>query len=136
MAAADPAARRRIDAVAIHPYATTPLAALARVVQARRAVDGLRLASALYVTEFGRTTSPPGALDWAPQRLRPGYIDGTLEARGWRRAARSHFSIACVAFSKADSAGLVNTRPSWNLSSPEKLNSKAPVYSSPIQVYQ
>ena len=81
MVAADPAVRGRIDAVAIHPYAVTPLAVLARIVQTRRALDALGLASvALYVTEFGWTTSPRGALDWAPPRLRPGYIEGTLEA--------------------------------------------------------
>lgn len=81
MVSADPAVRRAIDAVAIHPYAAAPPAVLARVAQARRTLDGLGLASvALYVTEFGWTTSPRGALDWAPDRLRPGYIQATLEA--------------------------------------------------------
>ena len=36
----------------------------------------------LYATEFGWTTDPPGALDYAPARLRPGYIRGTLGSLG------------------------------------------------------
>jgi hypothetical protein len=34
------------------------------------------------VTEFGWTTSPPGALDYAPASARPGYIQRTLAAIG------------------------------------------------------
>jgi hypothetical protein len=34
------------------------------------------------VTEFGWTTSPPGALDGAPARVRPAYIEQTLGALG------------------------------------------------------
>ncbi len=36
----------------------------------------------LFVTEFGWTTSPAGALDYAPAQLRPGYIEDTLAALG------------------------------------------------------
>jgi hypothetical protein len=34
------------------------------------------------VTEFGWTTHPTGALDWAPQQRRPGYISRTTAALG------------------------------------------------------
>ena len=34
------------------------------------------------MTEFGWTTQPAGALDWLPERLRPGYISATLAALG------------------------------------------------------
>jgi len=79
--AADPSLRSQIDAVAIHPYGATPSAVLARVVQARRALVALGLATIpLYVTEFGWTTSPPGALDWLAPSLRPEYIRATLAA--------------------------------------------------------
>jgi hypothetical protein len=79
MAAADPVLRSQIDGVAIHPYAATPSAVLARVVQARQTLATLGLATVpLYVTEFGWTTSPQGALDWLPARLRPGYVESTL----------------------------------------------------------
>jgi hypothetical protein len=36
----------------------------------------------LYATEFGWTTDPPGALEYAPARLRPGYIKSTLGSLG------------------------------------------------------
>ena len=36
----------------------------------------------LYATEFGWTTHPPGALDYAPARLRPGYVESTLGTLG------------------------------------------------------
>jgi hypothetical protein len=81
MVAADPAVRADIDAVAVHPYGVTPSAVIDRVVEDRRALDVLGLASVpLYVTEFGWTTSPPGALGWAPASARPGYIEATLRA--------------------------------------------------------
>ena len=79
MLAADPSVRRRIDAVAIHPYGATPAAVLARVAEARRVLDALGLVTVpLYVTEFGWTTSPPGTLDWLPRARRPGYVETTL----------------------------------------------------------
>jgi hypothetical protein len=79
MLSSDPALRGLIDAVAIHPYAATPAAVLGRVVEARHALGSLGLGNVpLYVTEFGWTTSPPGALDWLPASRRPGYIQTTL----------------------------------------------------------
>jgi hypothetical protein len=36
----------------------------------------------LYVTEFGWTTSPPGALNYAPARVRPRYIESTMAELG------------------------------------------------------
>jgi hypothetical protein len=81
--AASPGLGARIGGVAIHPYGATPLAVLGRVRKARTTLAGLGLAATrLYVTEFGWTTSPPGALDYLPERLRPGYIAQTLAALG------------------------------------------------------
>ncbi len=81
--AADPGLRGEIDGVAIHPYAGSPAAVLAKVVATRRTLERLGLATVpLYVTEFGWTTSPPGALDYLPARLRPDYIERTLVALG------------------------------------------------------
>jgi hypothetical protein len=81
--AASPALRKEIDGVAVHPYAPDPAGVADRVRTARTVMRALGLAAVpLYVTEFGWTTSPPGALDYAPARLRPGYIAGTLDALG------------------------------------------------------
>jgi hypothetical protein len=78
--AADPALRGRIDGVAIHPYAATPEAVIARVAAARSTLNALGLGSVpLYVTEFGWTTSPPGALNWLAASVRPTYIARTVE---------------------------------------------------------
>jgi hypothetical protein len=83
MLAADPALRGAIDGVAIHPYGATPAVVLAHVVAARHVLDSVGLATVpLYVTEFGWTTSPAGALDGAPERLRPGYIEQSLAMLG------------------------------------------------------
>jgi hypothetical protein len=81
--AADPQLRDGIDGVAIHPYAPSPAAVLTTVAAARRTLDQLGLGAVpLYVTEFGWTTSPPGALDYLPAALRPGYIGFTLVGLG------------------------------------------------------
>jgi hypothetical protein len=78
-----PSLKGHIDGVAIHPYAATPQAVLAKLAQARRTLRSLGLADVpLYVTEFGWTTSPPGALDYLPERERPAYIKQTLTALG------------------------------------------------------
>jgi hypothetical protein len=83
MLAADPSLRLQVDGVAIHPYAVTPAAVLANVAGARRVLDSLGMAlTPLYVTEFGWTTSPRGALDGAAPRVRPRYIEQTLAALG------------------------------------------------------
>jgi hypothetical protein len=76
---ADPGLRAGIDGVAIHPYAGSPASVLANVRNTQRALERLGLATVpLYVTEFGWTTSPPGALDFLPAPLRPGYVERTL----------------------------------------------------------
>ena len=81
--AAVPALRGQLDGVAIHPYGPTPEAILAGIRSARRGLDSLGLGGVpLYVTEFGWTTSPPGALDYLPERLRPNYLERTLAALG------------------------------------------------------
>jgi polysaccharide biosynthesis protein PslG len=72
-----------IDGVAIHPYGATPYDVLGHVRTARATLDYLGLANVpLYVTEFGWTTRPAGALDWAPAQARPSYITGSVAALG------------------------------------------------------
>ena len=71
----------RIDGVAIHPYDVSPAAVAAKVAETRQMLDVLGLkTAALYVTEVGWTTSPPGALDYLPETLRPAYIEQTLRS--------------------------------------------------------
>jgi hypothetical protein len=83
MLAAAPVLRGHIDGIAIHPYGANPLAVLAKVRQDRQVLDASGLSSVpLYVTEFGWTTHPPSALQYLPERLRPGYISQTLTALG------------------------------------------------------
>jgi len=78
MLAAAPQLRGHIDGVAIHPYGNPPLV-LDRVRAARAALVALGMATVpLYITEFGWTTSPPGALDYVPASRRPGDILTTL----------------------------------------------------------
>jgi hypothetical protein len=80
--AARPQLRGHIDGVAIHPYGV-PLVVLSRIRQARATLNTQGMSSVpLYVTEFGWTTSPPGALDYVPAGLRPGYIEQTVTALG------------------------------------------------------
>ena len=56
---------------------------LAKVRQDRQVLDSAGLNSVpLYVTEFGWTIHPPSALQYLPERLRPGYISRTLTAFG------------------------------------------------------
>ena len=56
---------------------------IATVARARGTLAALGLASVpLYVTEFGWPTLPPHSQDWAPDRLRPGYIQRTITALG------------------------------------------------------
>ncbi|HWE07821.1 MAG TPA: hypothetical protein VG325_00620 [Solirubrobacteraceae bacterium] len=82
MVRAQPRLRDHIDGVAIHPYGT-PRVVLARVRDARATLVSLGMASVpLYVTEFGWTTEPPGALDYAPAARRDRYITSTLGALG------------------------------------------------------
>jgi len=81
--AAAPGFGGQLDGVAIHPYGPNPQAVLAGVRGARAALDAAGLRGVpLYVTEFGWTTAPPGALDYLPQRLRPTYIEQAMAALG------------------------------------------------------
>lgn len=80
---AAPRIRGQIDGVAIHPYGPTPEHVLDSVRTDRLAMnaDGMSTVP-LYVTEFGWTTHPKGAHDWAPPEKRPGYIWQTLAGLG------------------------------------------------------
>ena len=81
--AAAPNLRGRVDGVGIHPYAPEPLRVLSTVGRARATLVAVGLGSVpLYVTEFGWPTQPPHSEDWAPQRLRPAYIRGTIATLG------------------------------------------------------
>jgi hypothetical protein len=81
--AADPSLGGQLDGVAIHPYGADPGAVVATVRDSRAALDAAGLGAVpLYVTEFGWTTSPPGALDYAPAPRRPAFIEQTLADLG------------------------------------------------------
>ncbi len=83
LVSAAPALRHQLDGVAIHPYGATPDAVLENVKTARLTLESLGLGGVpLYVTEFGWTTRPPGALDYLSARLRPGYIEQTMSQLG------------------------------------------------------
>ena len=81
--AADPSLRSVINGVAIHPYGRTPVLVMRSVRGARLELDSLGLGLVpLWITELGWTTSPPGALDYLPKRLRPAYIKRTISELG------------------------------------------------------
>ena len=81
--AAAPSLRGAIDGVGIHPYAPTPGTVISTVARARATLAALRLTAVpLYVTEFGWPTLPAHSQDWAPERLRPGYIQRTIATLG------------------------------------------------------
>jgi hypothetical protein len=82
MMLAQPQLKGHIDGVAIHPYGT-PSVVLAKIRAGRATLVSLGMpAVPLYVTEFGWTTDPPGALDYVPAARRAGYITRTLSALG------------------------------------------------------
>jgi len=82
MLEARPQLKGHIDGVAIHPYGS-PTVVLAKVRADRDALTSLGLGTVpLYVTEFGWTTRPAGALNYVPAGLRPAYITRTLAALG------------------------------------------------------
>ena len=61
------------------PMALIPAPSWTRVVTDRHLLSRLGLGTIpLYVTEFGWTTSPPGARDYLLGQLRPGYLAATL----------------------------------------------------------
>jgi large repetitive protein len=72
-----------VDGVAIHPYGPNPRVVLERVREARDLLASLELSAVpLYVTEFGWTTHPVGAMSWVTERQRPAYIASTITALG------------------------------------------------------
>ena len=84
MVAARPQLRGHVDGIAIHPYGT-PSVVLTKLRDDRATLVSLGTGIAtvpLYVTEFGWTTSPPGALDYVLAARRPSYIYGTLAFLG------------------------------------------------------
>ncbi len=82
MMSADPALRGHIDGVAIHPYGT-PLVVLSRIRAARATLASLGLGTVpLYVTEFGWTTRPAGAVGYAPASARTKYLVETVGTLG------------------------------------------------------
>jgi hypothetical protein len=82
LVAARPELRDHVDGVAIHPYGP-PAVVVAKVRGARSALVGLGMGAVpLYVTEFGWTTRPAGAVDYTPASRRPGEIVATLTALG------------------------------------------------------
>ena len=82
MAEADPQLRGHVDGVAIHPYGP-PAVVVAKVRSARAALVALGMGTVpLYITEFGWTTDPPTAPDYAPAARRPSYITAALTALG------------------------------------------------------
>jgi hypothetical protein len=83
MLVAHPALLGHIDGVGMHPYASTPTKVLSAVATARAVMRRLGLGGVpLYVTEVGWSTSPPGDPKWAPERLRPAYIERTFATFG------------------------------------------------------
>jgi hypothetical protein len=74
--------RGHVDGVALHPYGN-PAVVLARVRGARAALVSAGMSTVpLYVTEFGWTTQPAGAINYAPAARRPADIEGVLQALG------------------------------------------------------
>jgi polysaccharide biosynthesis protein PslG len=81
MLLAEPGLRAQIDGVGIHPYGVDPAAVLSKVHADRALLRAAGMTDVpLYVTEFGWTTSPPGALNYVPGRLRPAYLSQTIAA--------------------------------------------------------
>ena len=82
MVQAQPQLRGHVDGVAIHPYGR-PAVLVAKVRAARATLETLGMGAVpLYVTEFGWTTAPPTAPDYARAARRPGYIARTLASLG------------------------------------------------------
>jgi hypothetical protein len=74
--------RGHVDGVALHPYGAPPVV-LNRVRGARAALASIAMGAVpLYVTEFGWTTQPAGAVGYAPASRRPADIQNVLQALG------------------------------------------------------
>jgi len=81
MLASAPGLAAHIDGVAVHPYRGNPLAVLGAVRDDRVLMNASGLAHApLYVTEVGWSTRPPHNSKWAPEGIRPQYVEQTLSA--------------------------------------------------------
>jgi hypothetical protein len=77
--------RGHVDGVALHPYGN-PAVVLARVRGARAAMVSVGMGAVpLYVTEFGWTTQPAGAVGYAPASRRPADITDVLDTLGHLR---------------------------------------------------
>jgi hypothetical protein len=82
MVQAVPELAGHVDGVAIHPYGRPGLV-VDRVRGARAALVRVGMAAVpLYVTEFGWTTQPPGAVGYGPAAQRPAYIIDVLTTLG------------------------------------------------------
>jgi hypothetical protein len=82
MVQAAPSLGGHVDGVGIHPYGT-PAVVVARVRGARAALVGLGMGEVpLYITEFGWTTQPRGAVAYTPASRRPAQIAGVLTTLG------------------------------------------------------
>jgi hypothetical protein len=74
--------RGHVDGVALHPYGN-PAVVVDRVRGARAALVSLGMGAVpIFVTEFGWTTQPAGAVGYAPASRRPADIEDTLDALG------------------------------------------------------
>lgn len=79
--AARPEIRSEIAAVALHPYARTPAAAVQHVATLRAVLDGAGLTRVpIDVTEIGWETSPPTARWFATDARRAGFLVQTERA--------------------------------------------------------
>jgi hypothetical protein len=77
-----PQLRGHVDGVALHPYGR-PAVVLARVRGARAALVSAGMGAVpLYVTEFGWTTQPPGAINHASEGQRSADIQSVLQSLG------------------------------------------------------
>jgi hypothetical protein len=77
--------RGHVDGVALHPYGA-PAVVASRVRGARAALVSLGMGAVpLYVTEFGWTTQPAGAVGYAPAGRRPADIESVLDTLGHLR---------------------------------------------------
>jgi hypothetical protein len=82
MVGAVPQLRGHVDGVALHPYGD-PAVVLARVRGARAALVRAGMGTVpLYVTEFGWTTQPAGAINHVSADRRPADIESVLQSLG------------------------------------------------------
>jgi hypothetical protein len=104
-------AKGSFDTVAVHPYAPTPDAVLARVRSMRRVIVRNKDDAKLWITEFGwGTGGAPGPLTVSPAR-QAAYIRQTLQKLA---AARSSLGIrGAVVFQWRDPKPFAGRREIW-----------------------